>query len=42
MYEICLLYKDSSNYIEASEKFKFRVDPWQIIEISFKTMKLLN
>ena len=27
MYEICLLYKDSSNYIEASEKFKFRVDP---------------
>jgi len=27
MYEIGLLYKDGSNYIEASERFKFRVDP---------------
>ena len=27
MYEIGLLYKDGSNYIEANERFKFRVDP---------------
>ena len=27
LYEISFLYKDSTDYVEQKEKFKFRVDP---------------
>ena len=37
LYEISFLYKDGTDYIEQKEKFKFRVDSWQIIEIDLTT-----